>query len=183
MKKIIAQNLRVTLFVFIALFVIGLIAFSIAFYQGFSWETIKWTAILAGIVSLFFLICMAIYEVIYIKTNKISLNDFNIQATHEATFTVDKSIEDTKNTVENIIPDKINAYKFKYNNKLDFYKTKTGATIRSWGETIIKLTKIDNLKTKIYIESKPVYKATLINFGKSSMNIEKIKLEFNQSGI
>lgn len=180
MKKFILQNLKVALFLFAILFVIGLIAF----YQSFSWETTKWTALLAGIISLFFIGCMTIYELIYIKANKISLNDFKIQAIQEATFTVDKSIEDTKEIVENILPDKINAYKFKYNNKLDFYKTRTGASVRSWGEAIIiKLTSIDNLRTKIYAESKPVYKATLIDFGKSSLNIEKIKSEFSQQSL
>lgn len=143
-----------------------------------------WTAILAGITSLVLIICLGIYQFIYIKTNKISLNDFSIQATQEATFTVDKTIEDTIKTIENNIPDKINSYQFKYNKKLDFYKTKTGATVRSWGETIIvKLTKIDNLHTRLYVLSKPIYKTTLIDFVKSSMNIEKFKSEFNKNGL
>ena len=117
MKKFILQNLRIVSFLFAILFVIGLISF----YKSFGWETIMWTAFLSGIISLFFIICMVIYELIYIKTNKISLDGFNIQATQETTFTVDKSIEATKNTIENIIPDKINAYHVKYNNKLDYY--------------------------------------------------------------
>jgi hypothetical protein len=180
MKKIIIQNFKVAFVLFAIQFVVGLIFF----YKSFSLETVMGIAILAGITSLVFIICMGIYQLIYIKTNKISLDDFSIQATQEATFTVEKSVEDTIKTIENIIPDKINSYKFKYNNKLDFYKTKTGATIRSWGEIIIvKLTKIDNLHTQLYVLSKPIYKTTLIDFGKSSMNIEKFKLEFNQNGL
>ncbi len=180
MKKVIIQNLKVAFFFFAIQFVVGLIFF----YKSFGLETTMWTAILAGITSLVFIICTGIYQVIYIKTNKISLDDFRIQATQDTTFTVDKSIEDTIKTLENNIPDKINSYKFKYNEKLDFYKTKTGATIRSWGEIIIvKLTKIDNLHTQLYVLSKPVYKTTLIDFGKSSMNIEKFRLVFKQNGL
>ena len=144
-----------------------------------------WTAILAGITTLVLIICLGIYQFIYIKTNKIALDNFSIQATQEATFTVDKSLEDTIKAIENDIPDKINSYKFKYNKKLGFsYKTKTGATIRSWGEIIIvKLTKIDNLQTQLYVLSKPIFKTTVIDFGKSSMNIEKFRLEFHQNGL
>jgi hypothetical protein len=52
----------------------------------------------------------------------------------EATFTVDKTLGETKSTIENIIPDKINSFKFRYNKKLDFYKSKPGTNIRFWGE-------------------------------------------------
>ena len=180
MKKLVIQNLRVSFFLFAIQFVLGLIFF----YKSFGWETIMWTAILAGITTLVFIICIGIYQLIYILTNKISLDDFSIQATQEATFTVDKSVEDALKTIENIIPNKINSYKFKYDEKLDLYKTKTGATIRSWGEIIlVKLTKIDSLHTQLYVLSKPIYKITLIDFGKSSMNIEKFKLVFNQNGL
>ena len=180
MKKVIIQNLRVAFFFFAIQFVVGLLFF----YKNFGWETIMWTAILAGMTSLVFIIFMGIYQFIYIKTNKISLNDFSIQATQEATFTVDKSVEDTLKTIENNIPGKINSYQFKYNEKLDFYKTKTGATIRSWGEIIIvKLTRVDSSHTQLYVLSKPVYKTTLIDFGKSSMNIENFKLVFNRNGL
>lgn len=180
MKNIIIQNLRVAFFLFAIQFIVGLIFF----YKNFGLETMMWTAILAGITSLVFIICMAIYQGIYIRLNRISLDDFSIKATQEATFAVNQSLADTIRTIENNMPEKINSYKFKYNEKLDFYKTKTGATIRSWGEIIIvKLTRIDNLHTQLYILSKPIYKTTLIDFGKSSMNIEKFKLEFNQNGI
>lgn len=177
MKKIIIQNLKVAFFLFAILFVAGLLVF----YKSFDLQTIMWTAILAGIVSLFFLITIGIYQLIYIKINKISLNDFSIQARQEETFTANKSIEETIKILKNKISDKINSYPFKYNNKLDFYKTKTGATTRSWGEIIIvKLTRIDGLHTELHILSKPVLKTTLIDYGKSSMNIQKIKEEFNQ---
>lgn len=180
MKKIIIQNLRVAFFLFAIQFVVGLIFF----YKSFSVETVMGTAILAGITSLVFIICIGLYQLIYIKTNKISLDDFSIQATQEATFTVDKSIEETISTIENVVPENINSYKFKYNRKLDFYTTKTGTSIRSFGETIIvKLTKIDNLKTQLYVLSKPIYKTTLIDFGKSSVNIEKFRMSFNQNGL
>ena len=76
---------------------------------------------------------MAIYQFIYIKSHKIALNDFSIQAKQETTFIVEESIEETENTLENIVLDRINSYKFKYNKKLDFYKSKTEASIRSWG--------------------------------------------------
>ncbi len=176
MKKLIIQNLRITLFCFALLFVLGLVIF----YKNLGWETVEWTSLFSAIISLFLIICMGIYQFIYIKSNKISLSDFNIQATQESTFTVNESEKDTANTIQNVLPLKINAYKFKYNDKLHFFKTKTGATIRSFGETIIiKLTKIDNTHTQLYVLSKPVYKTTLIDFGKSSVNIEKIKQAFN----
>lgn len=125
------------------------------------------------------MICMALYQFFYIKSHKISLNDFSIQAKQEATFTVDKTLGETRNTLENFIPGKINSHKFKYNKKLDFYKSKTGAGIRSWGEIIIvKLTELSDSKTQLYVLSEPVYKTTLIDFGKSSTNIEKIKSVF-----
>lgn len=162
---------------FAILFVVG----TLVFYKSFGLETILWTAILAGIVSLFFLISMGIYQLIYIRINKIPLNDFSIEASQEATFTVDKSIGETIKILETKIPGKINSYSFKYNDKLDFYKTKTGATTRSWGEIIIvKLTRTDALHTVLHILSKPILKTTLIDYGKSSMNIQKIKEEFDQ---
>jgi len=180
MKRVIIQNLRVAFLLFAIQFVVGLIFF----YKSFSLETVAGTAILAGITSLVFIICLGLYQLIYIKTNKISLNDFSIQATQETTFTVDESMEDTIEIIENIVPENINSYKFKYNKKLDFYKTKTGASIRSFGEIIIvKLTKIDNLKTQLYVLSKPIYKTTLIDFGKSSMNIQKFRMSFNQNDL
>lgn len=177
MKKLIIQNLRIAFIIFAIFFVAGLLFF----YKNFSIENTMWTAILAGIISLVLVIPMLIYQMIYIKTNKIPVNDFSITATQEATFTVDKSVENTLKMIENDIPSKINSYPFKYNEKLGLYKTKTGATIRSWGEIIlVKLTKIDSLHTQLNVLSKPVYKTTLIDFGKSSMNIEKFRKEFNQ---
>lgn len=129
MKKIILQNLKVALFFFAVQFIVALI-FS---HRIFSAETVISLAILSAITSLFLIICMVLYQFFLIKKNKIALDDFSIQAKQEATFTVDKSIGETKKTIENVIPEKINSYKFKYNEKLDYYKTKTGASIRSWG--------------------------------------------------
>lgn len=176
MKKIILQNLKVALFFFAVQFIVALI-FS---HRIFSAETVISLAILSAITSLFLIICMVLYQFFLIKKNKIALDDFGIQAKQEATFTVDKSIGETKKTIENVIPEKINSYKFKYNEKLDYYKTKTGASIRSWGEiVIVRLTKLTDSQTQLDILSKPIYKTTFIDFGKSSMNIEKIKSAFN----
>jgi hypothetical protein len=52
----------------------------------------------------------------------------------EATFTVDKTLGETKSTIENIIPDIINSFKFRHNKKLEFYNSKTVTNIRFWGE-------------------------------------------------
>lgn len=176
MKKIIIQNLKVTFSFFVILLITGLIIF----YKYFGLETTISIAIVAAIASLVLIISMGIYQLVYIKPNKISLDGFSILATQEATFTVDESEEEALKTIENNIPEKINAYPFKYNHKLDFYKTKTGATLRSWGENIIvKLTKIDDLHTQLYVQSRHIFKITLIDFGKSSMNIEKFKLAFS----
>ena len=177
MKKIVLQNIRVGLFLFSVQFFVALFFF----FYIFKIATVFDVAILVVITTLLFMICMAIYQLVYIKSHKISLTDFSIQARQEATFNVDKTVGETLNTLENVIPKKINSYKFKFNEKLDYYKSKTGASINSWGEIIIvKLTKISESKTQLYVLSEPVYKTTLVDFGKSSMNIEKIKSAFNQ---
>ena len=177
MKKIIQQNLRVALFLFSVQFVVAIIFL----FWIFRIATLTDVILLSAITTLAFMICMSLYQFFYIKSHKISLNDFSIRAKQEATFTVDKTLGETKNTIENIIPGKINSFKFRYNKKLDFYKSKTGASIRSWGENVIvKLTKISESKTQLYVLSEPVYKTTLVDFGKSSMNIEKIKSAFDQ---
>ncbi|MEO8819367.1 MAG: hypothetical protein ABI267_02495 [Ginsengibacter sp.] len=175
MKKIVLQNLIVALF----LFAVQLVATFIFLFWIFHIATIVDVILLSAITTSAFMICMALYQFVYIKSHKVSLNDFNIQARQEATFNVDKTVGETLNTLENIIPGKINSYKFKFNKKLDYYKSKTGASINSWGEIIIvKLTKLSESKTQLYILSEPVYKTTLIDFGKSSTNIEKIKSAF-----
>jgi len=175
MKKIIFQNLKLAFFLFLIQFIVAVIL--LHWVSGIA--TVTDVAILAAITTLAFIICMAIYQFIYIKSHKIALDDFSIQAKQETTFIVEGSIEEIENTLENIIPDRINSYKFKYNKKLDFYKSKTAASIRSWGEIIIvKLTKLSDSKTQLYVLSEPVYKTTLIDFGKSSMNIERIKSAF-----
>lgn len=97
--------------------------------------------------------------------------------TQSATFMVDKTIEQTIEIIENIIPKKINSYKFRYDSEKGFYKATTSATIRSWGEIVtIKLTKIDDFKIQISVLSKSLLKTTLIDYGKSSLNIQKIRL-------
>jgi hypothetical protein len=147
-------------------------------------ETILWTAIMTGSTTLVLTLIMGLYQALYIKKHKISLDDFDIKPTQSATFTVDKTIEDTKDIIENVLPYKVNSYKFKYDREQGLYKAKTGATLRSWGEIIvIKLVQLDNYKTQLSVLSKPLLKTTLIDYGKSSMNIQKIKLAFDQNGL
>jgi len=52
------------------------------------------------------------------------------------------------------------------------------------GEVIlVKLTSIDDLHTQINVLGKPVNKTTLNDFGKSSMNIEKLRSAFHQKNL
>ena len=180
MKKIVIQNLKVAFFFFAVQFIVGLIFL----YRNFNYETVIWTAIISGTTTLVFTIIMGLYQAVYIKTHKISIKDFDIRPTQSVTFSIDKSIEETVQIIENIIPDKINSYKFKYDKVKGFYKAKTGATIRSWGEIIIiKLKKLENNKTHLSVISKSLLKTTLIDYGKSSLNIQKIKLAFDKNGL
>jgi len=180
MKKIVIQNLKVAFFFFAVQFIVGLIFL----YRNFNYETVIWTAIISGTTTLVFTIIMGLYQAVYIKTHKISIKDFDIRPTQSVTFSIDKSIEETVQIIENIIPDKINSYKFKYDKEKGFYKAKTGATIRSWGEIIIiKLKKLENNKTHLSVISKSLLKTTLIDYGKSSLNIQKIKLAFDKNGL
>ena len=180
MKKIVIQNLKVAFFIFAVQFIVGLIFL----YRNFNYETVIWTAIISGTTTLVFTIIMGLYQSVYIKTHKISIKDFDIRPTQSVTFSIDKSIEETVQIIENIIPDKINSYKFKYDKEKGFYKAKTGATIRSWGEIIIiKLKILENNKTHLSVISKSLLKTTLIDYGKSSLNIQKIKLAFDKNGL
>ena len=180
MKKIVIQNLKVAFFIFAVQFIVGLIFL----YRNFNYETVIWTAIISGTTTLVFTIIMGLYQSVYIKTHKISIKDFDIRPTQSVTFSIDKSIEETVQIIENIIPDKINSYKFKYDKEKGFYKAKTGATIRSWGEIIIiKLKILEKNKTHLSVISKSLLKTTLIDYGKSSLNIQKIKLAFDKNGL
>jgi hypothetical protein len=180
MKKIVIQNLKVAFFIFAVQFIVGLIFL----YRNFNYETVIWTAIISGTTTLVFTIIMGLYQSVYIKTHKISIKDFDIRPTQSVTFSIDKTIEETVQIIENIIPDKINSYKFKYDKEKGFYKAKTAATIRSWGEIIIiKLKKLENNKTHLSVISKSLLKTTLIDYGKSSLNIQKIKLAFDKNGL
>jgi hypothetical protein len=180
MKKIIIQNLKVAFFFFAVQFIVGLLFL----FRNFNYETVIWAAKISGTTTLVFTIIVGLYQAVYIKTHKISLKDFDIRPTQSVTFSTDKTIEETVQIIENIIPDKINSYKFKYDKEESFYKAKTGATIRSWGEIIIiKLTQLEDHKTQLSVLSKSLLKTTLIDYGKSSMNIQKIKLAFDQNGL
>ncbi|WP_435353439.1 hypothetical protein [Emticicia sp. SJ17W-69] len=104
----------------------------------------------------------------------------NTKPTQSAIFSVDKTIEQTIEIIENIIPQKINSNIFRYDTEQGFYKAKTNATIRSWGEIVtIKLTKMDDYQIQISVLSKSLLKTTLIDYGKSSLNIQKIRLVFD----
>ncbi|MEI8073651.1 MAG: hypothetical protein WCH78_02790 [Bacteroidota bacterium] len=177
MKKIITQNLKVGLFVFSVQFFVGLIFL----YKNFTLETVIWTALLSCITTLVFIIVIALVQAFYMKSYKVSLKNFDVNPTQSATFSVDKTLEEVLAIIENEIPEKINSYKFKYDKEQNIYKAKTSATIRSWGEiVIIKLTKIDNYKIQLSVLSKSILKTTLIDYGKSSLNIQKIKLAFEK---
>jgi len=180
MKKIIIQNLKVAFAFFSFLFIVGLILQ----FQNVNSETIIWTAKITATITLSLTIFMGLYQVLFIKKYKISLNDFDIRPTQNATFIIDKTIEDTKEIIENIIPSKINSSRFKFDNEQGIYKAKTRTTIRSWGEIIIiKLTQFDNCKTQLSVLSKSTLRTTLIDYGKSSLNIHKIKLALEQNGL
>jgi hypothetical protein len=125
MKKIIIQNLKVVFLFFALQFIAGLIFL----FQNFNSETVIWTAIISGTTTLVFVIIMGLYQTVYINTHKISLNDFDIRPNQSVIFSINKTIEDTIKIIENIIPDKINSYKFKHEENQGFYKAKTGATI------------------------------------------------------
>jgi hypothetical protein len=180
MKKIVFQNLKVAFFFFAIQFIVG----TLFLYKNFSLDTLSWTAIISATTTLVFTVFMALYQFVYIRTNKISLADFDINPKQSATFMVETNIDQTKDIIENLLPNKLNSHKFKYDIENGIFKTKTGVTIHSWGEIIaIKLTEIDNAKTQLSVFSRPVLKTTLIDYGKSSMNIQKIKLAFNKNGL
>ena len=180
MKKIIIQNLKVALAFFSFLFIVGLILR----FQNINSETIIWTAKITATITLGFTIFMGLYQVLLINKYKLSLSDFDIQPTQSATFIIDKTIEETKEIVENIIPSKINSSRFRFDNELCIYEAKTRTTIQSWGEIIIiKLAQFDNCKTEFSILSKSALRTTLIDYGKSSLNIHKIKLALKQNGL
>ncbi len=127
---------------------------------------------------------MVLYQIFYIRSNKISLKDFDIKHTKSSTFIVNQTFEEAKNVIETIIPKTINYNKIKYDLKEELFITKTSLNIYSWGETIeIKITQSENIKTQISILSKPVLMTNLFDFGKSSMNIDKIKLAFDKNGL
>lgn len=69
--------------------------------------------------------------------------------------------------------------------RLEYYlEMGKDATFRSRGEVIlVKLTSIDDLHTQINVLGKPINKTTLIDFGKSSMNIEKLRSAFHQKNL
>lgn len=173
--RLIIQNLKVGLFFFAIQLFIGLIFL----FKSFNQATVIGTAIISFVTTLFFLFVMGVLQVIYMKKNKISLADFDIKPTQTTTFSVDKTYEETVSIIQNTIPEKIKSCQFKYDREQDIYKARTGASVLSWGEQIIiKITKLDDYKIQLSVLSKSLLKTTLIDYGKSSTNIQKIKLAF-----
>ena len=179
MKKIISQNLKIAFFIFAIQFTVA----TLCRYNKFNVDTLSRTSLFSAATTIVFMLFFSAYQIFYIRTNKISLRDFDINPRQSTTFTIKQSLEQTKDIIENLLPTKLNSCKFKFDKKNGIFKSKTGMTIRSWGETIeIKLTEIENSKTQLFVVSIPILKTTLIDYGKSSMNIHKIKLAFDQNG-
>jgi hypothetical protein len=175
MKRLMIQNFKVGLFFFAIQLFVGLIFL----YKSFNQATVIGTALISCVTTLVFLFVIAVIQVIYMKNNEISLNDFDIKPTQKTIFSVDKTYEETLAIIQNTIPEKIKSYQFKYDTEQDVYKARTGASILSWGEEIIiKITKLDNFKIQLSVLSKSLLKTTLTDYGKSSTNIKKIKLAF-----
>ncbi len=175
MKRLIIQNIKVGLLFFAIQLFVGLIFL----YKSFNQETVIMTALISCVTTLVFLFIIVVIQMFYMKNNKISLDDFDIKPTQTTIFSVDKTYEETLAIIQNTIPEKIKSYQFKYDNEQDVYKSKTDASILSWGEEIIiKITKLDNFKIQLSVLSKSLLKTTLTDYGKSSTNIKKIKLAF-----
>ena len=136
---------------------------------------------IAGSKAVSVMLILGILQVVYIRKNKISLADFGINPTQSAVFNVDKSIDETKDIIEQIVPNKISSSKFSYDKAQGFYKAKTRTSVLSWGEKIvIELKELGHSKVQLSVLSKPALRTTLVDFGKSSMNIQKIKRVFGQ---
>lgn len=181
MKRIILQNLKVAFFFFAFLFIVSVGTQFL--FNKFNPETLSSAALTSTVITIVFSLLMGLYQYISIKKNKISLADFSISPKQSASFIVDKDIAETQEIIENILPYKLNSCKFSYNTENEIFNTKTRATMRSWGEIIaIKLTPIGS-KTQLSVFSRPVLKTTLIDYGKSSLNIKKIRAAFEQNGL
>ena len=123
---------------------------------------------------------MLFYQIILIMTSKIDLRDYSIFPKQLVSFVVDKTFNETKDIIENILPNKLKSNGFQYDDKNNLFKTKTAASLISLGENIeIKVTELENAKSQISVFSKPVLRTTLVDYGKSSLNIQKIKLALN----
>ena len=178
MKKFISQNLKIALLFFVFQLFFG----SFSTFRDLPTQPISRLIGIAFLSSVLFLIFIMLYQLYYIKKNKISIEEYSNNPNRSATIIVDKNIEETKAFIETKLSSTLNASNFLYDDKSGFFKTKTGVTFKSWGENIrIKLNKIDELKTELTVFSYPVLKTTLFDFGKSNINIQIIKLAFNNN--
>ena len=125
---------------------------------------------------------MGILEAIYIKKNNIPVAKLGINPTQSAVFEVGMSIAEAKEIIALTIPGMIYSSQFKYDQENDLYKARTRSSLFSWGErVIIRLTEFDQSKLQLSVSSKPVLKTTLVDFGKSAVNIHNIKWAFKQA--
>jgi len=178
MKKIIFQNLIFAFLLFTVFFTIEILLTQL-FPLVKDYNIIEKAGINATRVSIMVTILMLVYQLFYFRANKISLKDFSISSFQKANFTIDKSIEDAKQIIESNKPKEKESFNLRYNKEQDIYKTKTKTSMMSWGEhIIIKLKKIDNFKTEVFVTSKPILKTAIIDFGKSAINVQRIKQMF-----
>lgn len=131
--------------------------------------------------TLLFILFIVLYQVIFAKLNNIPIKDLDVNSSQSTTFEVDMSIDGAREAIENVLPVQLNARKFTYGAESNTFKARTRATLQSWGEVIeIGLTDVGNSKTQVSVFSRPVLKTTLIDFGKSALNIHKVRLAFDR---
>lgn len=178
MKKIFLQNFLVALIFFTLQFLLGLLSM----YDKADANMLAHVLIFSGFGTLLFITAIVILQIYNIRKHKISTDKFSLSPTQSSVFTVNISEVASIDIIENILPQKIDSGKFKYDKKLNCYKAATKITLSSWGEIIlIKLVQVEANKTQWDIVSKPSLKTTLVDYGKSSINIQKIKSVFTQN--
>lgn len=179
MKKVIIQyfvnqNLKSTFIFFVFNFI-----FQFFHYKGINSETILLDTKYSVVSALVYFITYGILLYKFIKRREILMNDPINILIPSVTFTADKTIDKTVEIIDNIIPYKIKANKFKYDIKQGIYWTKTRDTFRSWGNlVVIKLTQLDNDKTQLLVYDISSIMSPFKNNSICSMNIQQIKLAF-----
>jgi hypothetical protein len=119
---------------------------------------------------------------IFAKLNDIPIKDFDVNPSQSTTFVVDMCIDKAREKIENVLPVQLNARKFSHGAESNTFKARTRATFQSWGEVIeIGLTDIGNSKTQVSVFSRSLFKTALIDSGKSSLNIRRVKLAFDRN--